>query len=183
MNKTLCLLAITTLLLAACGGENVQQAPVEVTIEEFNANTADFVGKTLVLTGIVDHVCKHGGKRMFVMGTTPDERVKIEAGEVGSFDVALEGSEVRVEGVVMELRIDDAYLDNWEEEACSEESRDMAKVGQGGGEEEAHDGEHEKTLEQIESMRQKLADSGKDYLGYYHLECVSFRELNGNGDA
>ena len=33
------------------------------------------------------------------------------------------------------------------------------------------------TLDRIASMREELAGCGQDYLGFYHLECVSFEEL------
>jgi hypothetical protein len=168
-------------MMTGCSGEKAQEAAVELTIAEFNANSKEFVGKTLVLTGTVDHVCKHGGKKMFIMGEDPEDRVKIEAGETGAFDVALEGSDVRVEGIVIEMRVDEAYLDNWEEESCSEDSKEIGKGVHAEGESADHDAEHQKeqdeTLAKIEKLRKKLAECGEEYLGYYHLECVSFTEL------
>jgi len=122
----------------------------------------------------VDHVCKHGGKRMFIMGDKPEDRVKVESGEkIAAFDVALEGSDVKVIGVGQITKIDEAYLDNWEAEALAEEEEHTE-----GEEEGAGDDHHGGALEQIAALRKQLEDSDREYLGFYHVECVSFEELH-----
>lgn len=184
MRKSLYLMTALALLLAGCGSDNGEtdetaQAPMPVTIVEFNANAADFVDKTVVISGTVDHVCKHGGKRMFIMGDDPSDRVKIESGDkIAAFDVALEGSAVRVVAVGRVETIDAAYLDTWEAEARAggeaDESQNEADEHAETGEGEDH---HANELRQIAHMREQLAESGEDQLTFYHLECQSFEEL------
>lgn len=206
MRNSLYLLFGLALILAGCGGQNTDQAaeaPVPVTIVQFNADAADYVGRTVEISGTVDHVCKHGGKRMFIMGDDPGDRVKIEAGgKVAAFDATLEGSEVRVVAVGRVQTIDAAYLDTWEKEVrtgsggeglhtgCSEEQ----ELAEGEGhdhdhdhaEGEGHDHDHDHAeqddhgaadLQRIAGLRKQLAESGRDQLAFYHLECVSFEEL------
>jgi hypothetical protein len=177
----LILIASLALLVAACGGgddgnEQSAAAPVPVTVAGFNANPADFVGKTVVVTGTVDHVCKHGGKRMFIMGDDPADRVKIESGDaISAFDVALEGSDVRVVGIVRVQEMDEAYLDSWEAEATT--AADGHGEGEAGEEHAGEGGDHAGDLQQIAHLRQQLADSGEETLAFYHLDCVSYEEL------
>jgi hypothetical protein len=158
--------------------EQAEPAPAEVTLAELATNTAEHVGQTVAVTATVDHVCKHGGKRMFLIDGTPDHRFKITAGDaVGAFDVALEGSDVQVVGVVAEQRIDEAYLDAWEAES-SEQKPEVAHEGHEHTAEGAEADHHEEdTQQQIDAMRQRLADSGQDHLSFYSLECLSFEEV------
>lgn len=69
--------------------------------DNFQDLAADLVGKEVEIEGMVVHVCKHGGKKMFIIGENPDMRVKITASDkVSVFDTELEGSTVHVKGIV-----------------------------------------------------------------------------------
>ena len=106
MLKNLALIAMTLLLIAGCSGDNTDQAaadhghdhdghthaqdadhPAQLTIAEFNKDGEAYEGKLVEIVGTVDHVCKHSGKRIFIHGDNAEDRVKVEAGEVGTFDV------------------------------------------------------------------------------------------------
>lgn len=195
MLKKLTVVALAVLLLASCSGEKAAEqadqntaekaAPAkEMTIADFNAHAGDLVDQTVVLTGTVDHVCKHSGKRLFIFGETPQERVKVESGpDISTFDVALEGSDIRVTGKVLELRIDEAYLDAWANEETGSDNctadvqpgeEAAAKVAE---EAAAKADQPSAAMSQIDGLRKQLADSGRDFLGFYSLECVSFQEL------
>ncbi|RKX23034.1 MAG: hypothetical protein DRP45_10915, partial [Candidatus Zixiibacteriota bacterium] len=116
--------------------------------------------------------------------------------------IELEGSDVRVEGIVQVLKVDEAYLDNWEKETTSEEetiveegavtekevlcAADKSAKGSEKDVEEEHaeeghaedvDDHHSGALDQIQSLRQTLAESGDDHLAFYSLECQSFEVL------
>ncbi len=180
MLKKFFLLATTMLLIASCSGEQTQQDNatdqiIWLSIAEFNVDGETYEGKLVEVTGTVDHVCKHSGKRLFIMGENPDDRVKIEAGEVGSFDVDLEGSEVMVQAVGVVMKMDEAYLDNWESELkseepeadCAEEQKDMGIEA----------GEHNEVLDQIADLRERLRESGREYLAFCSLEARSMKEI------
>lgn len=198
MFRNLCILAIAALFIASCATESTQDATVEVTLAQFEAGAADHVGKTVSITGTVDHVCRHGGKKMFIVSEGSGERLKITATpDVGAFNVDLEGSNVRVEGVVEVLKVDEAYLANWEGEVCAAEGLpvdaaegehhdETAEAAVVEGAEAADEQLAEATdevqspeeLKQINALREQLAESGQEYLAFYSLACNSFEEIN-----
>ncbi len=189
--KKLFLLLFAASMLAACnnsqnsttteeaGGDQVAEAPVAITLAEFEDKADGLVGKQIVFTGIVDHTCKHGGKRMFLVDENSDAHLKVESGEnISSFDASLEGSEVKVIGIVNEKVIDKAYLDEWEADVQKEiESSKNLHMGnhekgkEGDGEEE---NEAEESMNQIKNLREMLAESGKDHLSFYSVECIEY---------
>ncbi len=187
---TLALASVLALLLAGCGGQDTDQAAeaVAVTIPDFLASPDQYVGRPIAITGTVDHVCKHGGKRMFVMGDDPAQRVKIESGaKIAAFDRMLEGSRVHVTGVVRVQEMDRAYLDSWEAEVeaagddhAEHEGEDHAHAE---GEDHDHaegepaDDHHASELRQIANYRQQLEETGEESLEFYHLDCLSYEEI------
>jgi hypothetical protein len=81
-----------------------QDKATELIPSEFPDKAPDLVGQTVTLKGMVVHVCKHGGKKMFIVGENPDIRVKIDASDkVTVFDPELEGNTIWVEGTVAEI--------------------------------------------------------------------------------
>jgi len=164
------------LLIGVCGvvgvanAEKPAEAPVALTVAEYVATPEKWVDKTVEIKGTVSHVCKHGGTKMFVMGEKPEDVVKVEKGQVSPFTLELEGSDVKVVAVGRVLKVDEAYLDNWEAESTVEETGNESA----GGSAADH---HSEAKEQIEGLRKELASCAMDYLGFYHLECVSYVEL------
>jgi RecJ-like exonuclease len=78
-----------------------QQKAVVLTPEKFQDAAEKMVGQEVEIEGMVIHVCKHGGKKMFLIGENPDIRIKITASDkVSIFDPELEGSTVHVTGLV-----------------------------------------------------------------------------------
>jgi hypothetical protein len=185
------IVALFCTALLACGGDVTKEEPVEeqprmveaqaevevtATVEVDLAtlinDVAEFVGREVRVSGTVDHVCKHGGKRMFIMGENPEDRFKIEAGEaVAAFPVTLEGSEVIVRGIVAEKRIDDAYLDNWEAELETEEDSEEQPEVEG-------DDHHATTGKKIENLRRQITESENDFVSFYTIDCITFETLD-----
>jgi hypothetical protein len=138
MNNKFNTLVLVGLIIASCGNEKKTAKTVQLTVVNVTVNAADYVGKNVVMKGTVVHVCRHGGKRMSMIGEEPDPRFKITAGEeVDAFDVSLDGSDVLVHGVVQETIIDESFLDSWEAELLEEhksEGNDEGKsAGKSGG--------------------------------------------------
>jgi hypothetical protein len=80
------------------------EGAITVTPENFQDFAAANVGKEVELKGMVVHVCKHGGKKMFIIGEDPEQRVKIDASEkVSVFKPELEGSTVLVKGTIQPI--------------------------------------------------------------------------------
>ncbi len=87
MKNYLFILAILGLLAVACGSEgetnetndstkttNVVETPT-IKISEFDLLAANFVDKKIQVKGIVDHGCKHGGKKMLLVDDGGDIHV------------------------------------------------------------------------------------------------------------
>lgn len=85
------------------------------TLGEFAAIAGDYVEKEINVAGIVDHVCKHGGKKILLVSDEGDTHVFSK----NRFDDKIVGSKIIVAGIVKEDRIDEAYLLKWEEDAIN----------------------------------------------------------------
>ncbi len=96
---------------------------VSIKPDNFQDVAADLVGKEIEIQGMVVHVCKHGGKKMFLIGENPDMRVKITASEkVSVFDPELEGSIVWVQGIVEPMDDAEAVAKEAAEEGHEEDA-------------------------------------------------------------
>jgi len=72
-----------------------------VTPEKFQEVALNNVGKEVEIQGMVVHVCKHGGKKLFIVGEDPEKRVKITTSDkVSVFQPELEGSTIMVKGII-----------------------------------------------------------------------------------
>jgi hypothetical protein len=120
MLKKFFIFAFIALIMASCGNvaqdnagaeeqeatEQVAEAvaePMQIAVFDFPDEAENLVGKEVFIEGTVVHVCKHGGKKMFLIAEEdPDVRVKITTdGElVAAFQPELEGSYVKVIGIV-----------------------------------------------------------------------------------
>ena len=150
MFKKLFLFTMIAVLFAACNSattesgdqtsatENQPEEIVMMTSTDFYTHPEDYVGKSVVIEGTAVHVCKHGGKRMFIIGDESEEdRIQVKAGDaIDAFDVELEGSDVTVKGVMDELRIDEPYLTEWENELKADNPESELKIHRG---EEGHE--------------------------------------------
>ena len=176
---------------------------VSVSPDDFEAKASELMGKIVKMEGTVLHVCAHTGKKLFLAGTNEDEAVRVDVDEkIGTFDVALEGSTVVVEGYVNEKRVDNKYIDELEakinestEEAenhkCeteeklegSKEHKDH-KAGEHNGDGHGHgeqdgkgEGEHAGgAFAHVKSLRTQLQESGKEYLSFYSFICTKVEE-------
>jgi hypothetical protein len=218
MMKRLFILCVLAVFIISCNNtqnptsetntdDQITNAEIAMlTIVDFDNQAGEYVGKEIQIAGLVNHTCKHGGKKMFLIDETTEQTVKIEAGEnISSFDAELEGSVVLVNGIVTELIVDETYLAEWEKE-LQEEMENTEEEGEhthGDGEgmhthgegeethshgegEEGHEhvsseygekaetGDHMGGFEKIEKLRKQIAESGKDHLSFYSVECISY---------
>ncbi len=158
--------------------KNLQKVK-KIKLGKFNKEAGNYVNKTIKLEGIVDHVCEHDGKKMFLVDEKSDARVKIVPGEnMAAFKQDLIGETVEITGVVKEFRLDEDYLIEMEEKIKAD-SKEESEMHMGTGE---HKGEKEEQstdeqMEQITKLRNKLKKSGKEYLSYFSVEATSYKIL------
>jgi hypothetical protein len=116
MKKILLALSIAAILGAcSCPNKKATETSGPISIDSFLVVAKDFVGKEVFLKGTVQHICKESGKRLELFTSCPMHSIHgIATDSLGQFDVAIEGTDVCVKGIVEELRMDKAYLDQWE---------------------------------------------------------------------
>ena len=111
--------------LVSCGNSKQQQAQVAegtvvLSVDDLMAKAAGLIDQEVTLEGVCTHTCSHGAKKMFLVGSDDTKTLRIEAGELGAFDTKVVNNIVVVKGIVKEERIDEAYLQNWENSLKSE---------------------------------------------------------------
>jgi len=159
-------------LLTACkngdqnnGGNQEATAGLEtpkVALAEFHEQAGNFVDKEVVTQGIVDHVCRHGGKRLFLVSDEAD--LHIDGNE--RFDEDLTGSEIEVKGIVREFRVDEAYCLKMEEDNINSHSKG-----------ETDEETYKMKMDEVAYYRDSMKVAGVDHLSYYSLDYLSHKEI------
>jgi len=201
--RKIVLLAAIAVAFAACNSKPADTKEtkketaevMKVSVDQFFEKGEEMVGKTIIVEGTVDHVCKHGGKRMFLQGSTPENRLKVTTGDdIASFDVAFEGNTMIVEGTVEMMKMDAEYLDNWEAELKESAEKDVEHAkgsgdGMGSGEGDGHEhgeadghehdnsslgekadmGEHIPGMEKVMKYREEIKTNEKGYITIFSV--------------
>lgn len=178
MKKAL-LLLLSVAFLYSCSNQSSQNksaAPAALTVDEMQVRGKELVGKEVIIKGTVTHVCSQSGARCFVMGSTEDVSMRIEAGKIGSFAQEQMGSEIEVRGILQEVQLDEEDLAEMEKSAAAGESanKDHA-LGHDTPDMHAVDGgNHDSTnqAQKLAEMNQKLAESKEGYVPVYYLEAI-----------
>ena len=160
-----------------------QQQETTVTTLEVDAlleKAESLAGQEVTVKGVCTHICSHGGGKIFLMGSDDAHTIKAMAGEkIGAFDKACVNAIVTVKGVLVEDRIDEAYLQNWEQQ-LKDQTAEKHGNGEGGCDSQKKaQGEQANTPEaRIADFRTRIADrqakEGKAYLSFYHLEASEY---------
>lgn len=190
--KSILILA-TALLMVACGGNTSNkskgeeaQAQGEVVaameIDALLASAEKLVGQEVAIEGICTHICSHGGRKIFLMGSDDAKTIRIESGRLGAFDQKCVNSIVKVKGMLKEERIDEAYLKNWEELEAANAAEEHGDGEGGCSTEKAARGETGNTTEErIADFRARIAErkeaTGKEYLSFYFVEATAYEVL------
>jgi hypothetical protein len=128
------------------------------TVDNFEKKAEKFVNKEVYITGTCDHVCKHAGKKLQLVGDKGTS-IEILAGKIDKFPKELEGEDLKVKAVVMEEKIDEEYLKEWESY--------LKKSGTA----------CETVMGQIKDARAKMKKNKKGYVSTYYLQAVSYEKF------
>lgn len=169
MKNLLLVITICTLLFSCKSdpkktSEVAQESEIEVVetpllvLGEFDTKAGDFVSKEIKVQGIVDHVCKHGGKKILLVTDDGDAHVFSEE----RFDEELMGSEITVTGVVLEERIDEAYL-------LKLEADNIKSHSEGKSNEEQFNNKKK----HVQEYRDQMKADNVDHISNYSLQYVS----------
>lgn len=182
MKKTLfALLAVAVLF--SCTSQSTQkkdekQAPtIALSVDEIQTKGKELVGKEVMVKGTVTHVCKEAGARCFIMGSTEDISLRIEAGTIGSFTQEQMGSDIQVRGILREVQLSEEDLAEMKKSAEAGESanKNHALGHDGPALHSVDGGKHDSTSQakKLEEMDQKLADSKEGYVPVYYLDGIA----------
>ncbi len=160
--------------------EASEQVSGAIDVDSLLAAADSLSGKEVTVEGVCTHICKHGGRKIFLMGSDDTQTIRIEAGKVGKFDQKCVNSLVKVTGMLVEQRVDEAYLENWENQlkaATAEKHGDSDAAGC--STEKQARGETANSPEQrIADFRKKIAArkarDGKEYLSFYYVEANNY---------
>ena len=172
----------------SCGGNASTKAktrqteaarPAALEIDELLASADSLAGKTVTIEGVCTHTCRHGARKIFLMGSDDTQTVRVESGELGSFDPQCVNRIVRVTGTLDEQRVDEAYLAAWEEQTKAQTGERNGTTEAGCDAEKAARQETGATVaERIADFRAKIAArkaaEGKDYLSFYYVTATSY---------
>lgn len=201
MKKTIYLFAAMalTLIATACGGSKSSQNTEAdnnssaLTVDELLTDPAGYVDRTVTFEGICSHLCKHGGRKAFVMGNADNMLLRCEAfpGMDEPFSADAIHHPIRVTGTFREERIDESYLQELER---TEQER-AYNINQNGG--DVNPGEQEsgcdteraaRGQQDLNTLNERIADyrariaerdslEGKPYLSFYYLEATGYEIL------
>ena len=187
LNIAIALLAVA-LIGTSCGNKQQKSSSDTTTeqttssaleIDSLLANAESLAGQEVTIEGVCTHTCKHGARKIFLMGSDDTQVIRVEAGTLGAFDPKCVNSIVRVTGTLKEQRIDEAYLQNWEAQLKAQAAEKHGTGEAGCDTEKKARGETASTPEaRIADFRAKIADrkanSGKEYLSFYFMEANSY---------
>lgn len=185
---SLTLLLGMTLGLASCGDDNNKSkeqasaeevAPAALEVDQVLADLDSLVGDTIEIEGICTHICKHGGGKIFLMGSDDTKTLRVEAGEsIGSFPQETVNSIVRVTGVLVEDRINEDYLAQWEAQIADQAKETQGEGGCAADMKANAEAATNSVLERIANFRSRIAErterEGKPYVSLYHMEGLSY---------
>ena len=181
-------IVVMTLIGTSCGNKQQKSASEATTeqaassaleIDSLLANAESLAGQEVTIAGVCTHACKHGAKKIFLMGSDDTQVIRVEAGTLGAFDPKCVNSIVRVTGTLKEQRIDEAYLQNWEAQLKAQAAEKHGTGEAGCDSEKKARGETANSPEaRIADFRAKIADrkaeTGKEYLSFYFMEAKSY---------
>ena len=178
-------IAAAALMAAGCGGNsNNRKQAAETAQDNLLADAEKLTGKQVTVEGVCTHICRHGGRKIFLMGTDDTQVIRIEAGEkIGAFKPECVNNVVRVTGTLVEDRIDEAYLAEWELRLKDQIARQHGEGEAGCSAEHQARGESvaSSTEKRIADFRARIADrkakEGKEYLSFYHVDGGSYEVL------
>ncbi|WP_299521995.1 hypothetical protein [uncultured Lutibacter sp.] len=169
--KKIVFLLVLIISIISCKTENkkVEEVIATETIEtpilalsEFDIKAGNYINKEVIVQGIVDHVCKHGGKKILLV--TDNGRVHITSEE--RFDEALMGNEIALTGIVLEERIDEAYCLKMEEDNIKSHS-----------EGNSNDEQFIAKKNHVQEYRDQMKANNTDHISNYSLDYVSHTEV------
>lgn len=190
---------IGMMIVTACGNKAATEAEVTdntVSVDSLLVNPEAYLGDTISIEGVVSHLCAHGGRKAFVLGSSDSVMIRCDATPEmgGAFPQDCIHHPIMVKGVLVESRLTEDDVEQLEaqhaeqvkmiaEQAGAEQAAAVEKAATGCETERKAQGQGEiETFEaQMADYRARIAaraeKEGKPYLSSYYIEAVSYEIL------
>ncbi|MDE6490521.1 MAG: hypothetical protein K2L49_05110, partial [Muribaculaceae bacterium] len=183
----------------ACGSSSKSQTATDnnaeaLTVDQIIENPDLFVGKTITVDGVCSHLCKHGGRKAFLLSEGGTALLRCEATPEmgGAFAKECIRQPLKVSGILRENRIDETTLQQLEQQHAAQmeamiaqgvENAETTEAAVGCSTEKAAHGQGD--LNSFEARmadyRAKIAErekaEGKPYFSDYYIEATSYELL------
>jgi len=174
--KSFLVIAIAFLfVLTSCNKQTADVKPVApamktVSYDELYSNTFDAPKGKVIVEGLCIHVCKHSGKKIFVIGTDPNKKIQIYAGEgLSGFPQDVEGSKVRVVGILEEEKLDMKSVQQMEEDLNTEVKEQLKS--------NTKSCVFEDEMKKIKDLKDKISKSPKGYFSLYSMTSTEYKKI------
>lgn len=104
LKRAIGVLLVIALFIACAKKENAEQTllpegVITASVDSLLLAPEKYLDQTVQVNGLVSHVCRHTGKKLFIAGQAPEQLIKVVTGEnMPQFAIELEGSRVQVQG-------------------------------------------------------------------------------------
>ena len=174
------ILAVAALALGSCNEKKGVAEAAPFGVDSLMTEAEAFLGDTVTVEGLCTHLCKHGGRKAFLVGADSTTVLRCEATPEmgGAFAPDCVGKELTVRGVLCENRIDEEGVAAMEAQYLAADS--TAKAHEACDTEKKAQGQADiSTFEaRMADYRAKIAErneaEGKPYLSFYYLEALSY---------
>ncbi len=173
MKKILIMLIFGAMFVISCSKDSTEAAKTPVTekvytLEELSSDDFEYKdGEKVAVKGLCVHVCAHSGKKMFLSGTDPENKLQIFTSEnISSFNKKFEGSNLVVSGTMEEEKIDMDYIKQWESELAAEKDGSEEKLC-----------EFEDGMKKVEAFKARVQKSKKGYISIYTMAGTEVKEI------
>ena len=149
-----------------------------LSVDSLLADADDLLGDTVIVVGDCSHLCKHGGKKAFLVGADSLAMLRCEATAAmgGAFSPDCVGKTLSVKGVVCENRIGEAEVKEMEAQHAKTEGaadHNCSTEAKANGQDSICEF-NARMADFRARISDRLAKEGKDYLSFYYLEAVSY---------
>ena len=154
----------------SCCSEKAEVVDGVMSLDAFTKQAETLVGKQVTVSGVVNHVCSHSGKKCF-LSSKETEGLSLQVlvgGEIKAFDKALIGVEIAATGVVKENRIPAAKV-------AAQKAALSEKLEEEHSEEEGH--HCSRGLVSVDKMEKWMKENNKDYYAIYYMEGLKYVEV------
>lgn len=104
MKKILFIMAVALVAFTACQ-KQAQVTEKVYSIDEVYAQADELAGDTIYFEGVCTHLCKHGGRKAFLMGSDESRILRVEGASAGNFAPECINNLVRVRGILHAMEV------------------------------------------------------------------------------